>query len=121
MIFFPFFFSPPFSLFSPLQAAMEFEEVSNYINRDRGGNNNISNTSLDNIPPFDHVVSNPYNSIIQPIVRKPTLSNFVNRLKQQSSKTRFVEKYKKMSNASDMSDGDDFLMDDNGRLYLLLK
>ncbi|CAO3619533.1 unnamed protein product [Mucor fragilis] len=98
---------------------MEFEEVNNYINRGRGGNNNISNTSLDNIPPFDHAVSNPYNSIIQPIVRKPTLSNFVNRLKQQSSKTRFVEKYKKMSNASDMSDGDDFLIDDNASIRII--
>jgi hypothetical protein len=98
---------------------MEFEEVSNYINRDRGGNN-ISSTSLDNIPSFDHVVSNPYNSIIRPIVRKPTLSNFVHRLKQQSSKTRFIEKYKKMSNASDMSDGDDFLMDDSGMIYIKL-
>lgn len=95
---------------------MEFEEVNNYINRDRDGNN-ISNTSLDNIPTFDHIVSNPYNSIIRPIVRKPTLSNFVHRLKQQSSKTRFIEKYKKMSNVSDMSDGDDFLMDDSGMLY----
>lgn len=123
MIFTSFLFPFLSSLFlsPPSQEAMEFEEVNNYINRDRGGNNNnISNTSLDNIPAFDHAVSNPYNSIIQPIVRKPTLSNFVNRLKQQSSKTRFVEKYKKMSNASDMSDGDDFLMDDNGTFYSLL-
>jgi hypothetical protein len=85
---------------------MEFDEVNSYIYRDA----RQPQTSTD----YDRQLmihnNNPYNSLIQNhnqsthqlITRKPTLSNFVNRLKQQSSKTRFVREYKRMAaNVSD--------------------
>lgn len=78
---------------------MEFEEVSHFIR---------AATQTDNKEQI-----NPYN---QPISRKPTLSNFVHRLKQHSSKTRFVTQYKKLSvSDSLMNDEDGDIIGDNGK------
>jgi hypothetical protein len=89
---------------------MEFEEVNNFIKSNGGERSSLE---------IESVMGNPYHSLIihQPVTRKPTLSNFVSRLKQQSSKTRFVEKYKKLSNVSDT---DDEIIPDDGTYNVCL-
>ncbi|OBZ91728.1 hypothetical protein A0J61_00183 [Choanephora cucurbitarum] len=76
---------------------MEFEEVHDYINQDKAQQNH-STSSLDHLSSLDQV--NPYNALFQPSQRN-TLSGFVHRLRQQSSKTRFVREYKKMASLFD--------------------
>lgn len=106
---------------------MEFDEVNSYIYRDRRQVQPQTGTpSLEHNQPVitDHI--NPYNSLIrnynqsthqsthQSITRKPTLANFVNRLKQQSSRTRFVREYKRMASVLDPQQTDSayFIPDD---------
>ncbi|KAI8332761.1 hypothetical protein BD560DRAFT_415259 [Blakeslea trispora] len=68
---------------------MEFREVHDYINQPE--------QHAGTLEPLE----NPYNALFQPSLRKPTLSGFVHRLRQQSSKTRFVREYKKMASLFD--------------------
>jgi hypothetical protein len=85
---------------------MEFEEVQNLIRKE---------TTLS--PQHEDHVTNAYESLMhKPVARKPTFSNFVHRLKQQSSKTRFVRDYQKMANNSsdDPVDEDVYLTEDHG-------
>lgn len=89
---------------------MEFEEVQNLI-REENSPQHVS-AEESNI-----VNTNAYESLMhKPVARKPTFSNFVHRLKQQSSKTRFVREYQKMASGSDdaVNDDDVFLTEDNG-------
>lgn len=79
---------------------MEFEEVNNFIRTDQGRSQQQQTT-------FE-----PYHPTI---TRKPTLSNFVHRLKQHSSKTRFISQYKKMSVTDSVPSDDDGLSDDGKR------
>ncbi|KAI7904531.1 uncharacterized protein BX663DRAFT_550205 [Cokeromyces recurvatus] len=90
---------------------MEFDEVNERLNNrkttvtDSTVNNNISS------------FSNPFNSILsfqQPVVtttRKPSLSSFVHKLKQQSSKTRFIRDYKRI--ITDNNEEGSFVKDDD--------
>lgn len=59
-----------------------------------------------------------YNALVYqaPVTRKPTLSNFVHRLKQHSSKTRFVSQYKKLSDNL-TSDDEEFAPDNGISMY----
>ncbi|KAI7889414.1 uncharacterized protein EV154DRAFT_514612 [Mucor mucedo] len=61
-----------------------------------------------------------YNALVyqqQPVTRKPTLSNFVHRLKQHSSKTRFVSQYKKLSD--NLTSDDEELAPDNVSIRII--
>ncbi|ORE11514.1 hypothetical protein BCV72DRAFT_324417 [Rhizopus microsporus var. microsporus] len=79
---------------------MEFDEVHTFIKRKSNEEQNapslnqIANTSC----------SNPYNTLQPVLAKRPTFSNFVHRLRQQSTKTRFVRDYKKLANDSLLSD-----------------
>lgn len=93
---------------------MNFEEVQDYVQNEESPQ---SGYIIEGGEPA--IVTNAYDSLIHPaIVRKPTFSNFVHRLKQQSSKTRFVRDYKKMTGGSDgiASDDDLYIGEDNGNL-----
>lgn len=86
---------------------MEFEEVNNFIRTDKRVPQTETGEQF-----------SPYNSLYhQPVARKPTLSNFVHRLKQHSSKTRFVTQYKKLSVSDSLLSGDDCdVIGDNGNV-----
>lgn len=61
---------------------------------------------------------NPYNALFPPtLVRKPTLTNLVQQLKQQSSKTRFVKQYRKLSTSADLET--ELPIQDNGKLIVV--
>jgi hypothetical protein len=89
---------------------MEFEEVNNYI---KTASNRNSFVDADQ----QATSTNPYSvALLQShsVTRKPTLSNFVHRLKQQSSKTRFVREYKKKVVSDRVAVSDDDSIDDDG-------
>ena len=106
---FSFFLLFSFTSFIFLKKTMDFGEVGNHID------NLIERESQ--VSPVEPI-STTYDSLIhQPVVRKPTFSNFVHRLKQHSSKTRFVREYKKMAHTGSdgiASDDDMYSAEDNG-------
>lgn len=82
---------------------MEFEEVHHFIRTDKRAAQTESGELI-------------YTSLYpRPVARKPTLSNFVHRLKQHSSKTRFVSQYKKLSISDSRTSDDDEVAGDNGK------
>lgn len=95
---------------------MNFEEVQDYVQ-------NEESPQMGYTMDEPAIVTNAYDSLIHPaVVRKPTFSNFVHRLKQQSSKTRFVRDYKKMAaSGSDglASDDDFYLEEDNASIRVI--
>jgi pantoate kinase len=102
---------------------MEFDEVSSYIYRDA----RQVPTTLDYDQPilinsntYDSLIPNRNQSTHQLATRKPTLSNFVNRLKQQSSRTRFAREYKRITSALDQQHSHPaYLTPDDGTIHAI--
>lgn len=105
---------------------MEFEEVSNYIRRNSSNNNQgPPRNSFEELQ--QQRSGNPYHALIphhshhSHVYRKPTLSNFVSRLKEQSSKTRFIRDIQKFKTVDSNlggavnSDSDVLLSEDDGK------
>lgn len=91
---------------------MEFDEVHTFIKR--------KSNEEQNAPSLNQIANtsclNPYNTLQPVLAKRPTFSNFVHRLRQQSTKTRFVRDYKKLANDSLLSDEE---TDERGKNYML--
>ncbi|KAL4213775.1 hypothetical protein AB4K20DRAFT_1888355 [Rhizopus microsporus] len=79
---------------------MEFDEVHTFIKR--------KSNEEQNAPSLNQIANtsclNPYNTLQPVLAKRPTFSNFVHKLRQQSTKTRFVRDYKRLANDSLLSD-----------------
>jgi hypothetical protein len=94
---------------------MDFQQVNNYIKESDDGND--SSLSLDSVQYYDS--RTPY-SFQESSSLKPTFTNIVTRIRQQSSKTRLVKDYKKLANESDeLTRDQDNYITDNGNIFRL--